>query len=472
MKTFKLNKLVMLLIGFAVFTACVQDDDFDTPDTAVVEPVLDGQTIEISSVAGALAQEQGGSEIDFDDDEARVSYGFDGPIQYLSGYVVSSDEAGNYFEELILQDSPENPTVGVRVLVDVNPLFTRYEPGRKIFVKLNGLVAGISNGVLTVGPQDGDRIGKIPAAVETEFIKRSAELATLVPMPLMISEFTNDKTNLYIQLQDVQFNRNQALGENALSFASEGSDQFDGERILESCASASSTIFSTSTFADFKGLTLPSGRGSMNAVLSKNFFGDTFNIVVNSPTDIMFDSAERCDPDFVECTGASGGGAVFYSENFEGFAGYDAEGWDNINVSGGNRDWIIGSFSGSSYAQITGFNAGEDEIDVYLVTPAIDMDSTTGEELTFEVQANFDNGNILSVLIADDYTGDPTTATWRPLDVSIPSGPTSGFGSFQSVGPVNLDCITGTVNIAFFYEGSDPSATTRYHVDNIEITGN
>ena len=24
----------------------------------------------------------------------------------------------------------------------------------------------------------------------------------------------------------------------------------------------------------------------------------------------------------------------------------------------------------------------------------------------------------------------------------------------------------------FFYEGSDPSATTRYHVDNVIVTGN
>ena len=73
-------------------------------------------------------------------------------------------------------------------------------------------------------------------------------------------------------------------------FASEEFDHFDGERTLESCATASSVIFSTSTFADFKSLTLPSGRGSMNAILTKNFFGDTFNIVVNSPEDINFDS--------------------------------------------------------------------------------------------------------------------------------------------------------------------------------------
>jgi hypothetical protein len=106
------------------------------------------------------------------------------------------------------------------------------------------------------------------------------------------------------------------------------------------------------------------------------------------------------------------------------------------------------------------------------VSPAVDLDATIGEELAFDVQSNFDNGTILSVFVSSDFTGDPTTATWQPLDASIPTGPSGGFGTFQSVGPINISCIEGTVNFAFFYEGSDPSATTRYHVDNIEVTGN
>ena len=109
---------------------------------------------------------------------------------------------------------------------------------------------------------------------------------------------------------------------------------------------------------------------------------------------------------------------------------------------------------------------------MYLITPPIDMDGTTGEELSFDVQTNFDNGNILSVLVSTDFTGDPTTATWSILDATIPSGPPSSFGSFAPVGPINISCLDGMVHFAFFYEGSDPTATTRYHVDNIEITGN
>ena len=106
------------------------------------------------------------------------------------------------------------------------------------------------------------------------------------------------------------------------------------------------------------------------------------------------------------------------------------------------------------------------------MTPAIDLDSTTGEELSFDIESAFDTGTILSVYISTDYAGDPTTATWQILDADVPVGPSSGFGGFESVGPINISCVDGTAVIGFFYEGSDPSATTRYHLDNVIVTGN
>ena len=472
MKTLKINKFILLLVGLVVFNGCVEDDDFNTPNTSVVEPVLDGPEVTINSVAGQLAQEQDNDgSLDYTDEDTVVTFAFNDTNQYMVGYVVSSDEGGNFFEVISIQDKPENPTIGINLLIDVNPLFVRYEVGRNVFVNLNGLAVGMSNGVLTVGALNGNEVDKIPSASENDFILRSAEVATIVPLPLAFSDFSDDKTNLFVELQDVQFNRNQATGDNPLSYASEPSDEFDGERILESCASASTVIFSTSTFSDFKNLTLPSGRGSMRAILTKNFFGEVFNISINTPEDVNFDSEDRCDPDFLECTGPSGGGSAIFEEDFEDFGSFESEGWDNINVSGTSTDWFIDSFN-SFYARISAFNSDNLEADVWLVTPAINMDATTGEELSFDIQSNFDNGTNLSAWVSIDYAGDPTTATWSILDASIPTGPSGGFGSFETVGPINISCIAGNAVFGFFYEGSDPSATTRYHLDNVVVTGN
>ncbi len=459
----------MLLLTLAL-NSCVQDDQFNTPDLSIIEPELGGPIITIDAVAGFLAQEQGGDDLDYSDE--NTTYTFDGTNSYVSGYVISSDEAGNFFEEVLLQDKAEDPSIGIKLLIDVNPLFTRYDTGRKIYVKLDGLSAGITNGVFTIGLLNGLEVDKIPAPLEDVHIVRSAEKVDLVPLPISLNNLEDAMTNLYVSLSDVQFQRGHVLIDNPLTFAAEPTDEFDGERILEDCSNDATVIFSTSTFADFKGIQLPAGRGSISAILTKNFFGESFNIVVNSASDIVFDNTQRCDPDFLSCETASGGGSILNEEDFEEFTGFVAEGWTNVNVGGGTEEWEIGSFSGNAYAQISGFDSGEDAIDVWLVTPAINLDGTSGEELSFDVQTSFNNGNILSVWVTTNFSGDPTTADWTLLDALIPEGSPAGFGTFEPVGPINISCLDGDIHIGLFYNGADPHATTRYHVDNFEVTGN
>jgi len=468
MKTLKYFKLIILIIATSFAVSCVQDDEYDVPQIEDTPPELEGTFVTIGALKQLLLQAQP------DSDEITEVLTIEDDI-YTTGFVISNDEFGNFFEELILQDEKENPTIGVKVLIDVSPLFIFYEFGRKTHIQLKGLTIGMDSGVFTIGDRNGNSLDKISFTQLDDFVVRDIEVAEITPLPINISDFDADKTNLFIRLNDVQFHRSEVLGEGHKTYSAEPGDDFDGERVLESCQSQSATTFSTSTFADFKSVLLPQGRGTLDGILTFNYYGEIFNVVVNSPANINFDNEDRCDPDFFFCTTESGGGDAFYSENFEEFDSiedYVDAGWTNVNVNGGNTVWEIGDYNNSNYAQITGFNSNEDDIDVWLVTPSINMDTTTKEELLFDIQASYDNGTILSVLFSSDFTGDVTTATWEILDASIPVGPSGGFGDFEIVGPINISCIDGNINIAFLYEGSDPSATTRYHVDNIHITGN
>ncbi len=467
MKTLNMNKLIALLLVAFTVAACVQDDEYDVPNVeATPLNIPANQKTTIDAVKAALLQEianNGNQTLTFDTD------------LFMEGYVISNDQTGNFFEELLLQDKPNAPTSGVKVLIDSNPLFSRFEFGRKVFVSLNGLTVGFDSGVLTLGFENAGTVDPISEAKMLDFVLRDSMVAEITPLEIGFENFSDDLTNLYVRLNNVQFNRNQALGDDALTYSGEETDEFDGERILESCATGASTIFSTSTFADFSSVKLAQGRGYIDGILTYDFFGDYYIVSVNSLDDIHLDETNRCDPDVFACDGPSGGGTAFYTQNFEQFNAiedYENAGWTNVNVSGGNTLWVIGNFNNSNYAQISGFNTGESTIETWLVTPAIDMDNTTEEELFMDIQTNFDNGKILSVLFSNNFTGDVTTATWQPLDVTIPSGPADTFGDFETVGPVNISCIEGTMHLAFLYEGSDPNATTRYHIDNIEITGN
>ncbi len=484
MKTLKINKLILLLIGLVVFNSCVEDDDFNTPNTSVVEPTFSDEAIfsQISSVAGELAQAQGNGgdnpTLDYSNENVTYSYSFNETDQYMVGYVVSSDEGGNYFEELIIQDAPENPTIGVKVLVDVNPLFVRYEVGRKVYIKLNGLAVGITNGVLTVGTLNGNEVDKIPSASENDFIIRSTEIATLVPLAMDISDFTNDKTNLLIQLDNVQFQYSEVI-ENSLSYASESFDQFDGERTLQSCLTGASTIFSTSTFADFKSLTLPSGIGSVSAILSRNFEGEAFIVSVNSPEDVNLTGLERCGCGLASTVGSN----TLFEDNFQSQSTNNlisGNGWTNF-IQEGSEGWEAYSSGGSNAslgisARVGSFNSGDDSSIAWLITPPIDLDTQTGETFSFMTSNSFSDGSRMNVFFSNNWDGDTNTiasTTWNPVVDATVVSDEEFFGNWVSSGDVDLDCESGTIHIAFVYTGSgDSDFDGTYELDEIKIQSN
>lgn len=455
MKTIQFNKLWTLLLALVVVTSCVKTDDFDMPNLNIEEPNINPDAIvEISSVAGALAQ------------SSESMYTYNDTDTYMVGYVISNDDGGNFFKQLILQDKPENPTVGIKVLLDESPLHITYEVGRRVYIKLDGLTVGESNGVLALGVRGSVRPERIPYPSISKHVLRSAQVATIVPKPLTIEEFSNANTNLMIRLTDLQFSRSELNK----TFASEPFDEFDGERQLVSCVTNANAVLNTSTFARFKGVRVPSGRGNMDAILVKSFNGADFRLYVNDPSTIYFESEDRCDP--FDCDGPSGGPDTLISEGFENISNLnELSGWINVNTSGGNRIFVLGNFSGNNYAQISAFGSNEDVVEAWLVTPELDFDSFENHLLDLDIEAAHDNGKILTVLITENFTGDVTTTDWQELGVEVPTGPSSGFGGLQSVPSVNVSCFEGNVRIAFRYLGSANGPSTRYHIDNVRITG-
>lgn len=459
MKTIRLLRLFTTLATLIALVSCVQDDDFSVPelDTGFIE--IEGQTVSIHSVAGQVAQAmENGDEI----------FTYEGVDTFIEGYVISSDEGGNFFEEFIIQDLPENPVAGIRVLIDVNPLFTRYEVGRKVFVRLDGLTAGISNGVLSLGIADGNSVGKIPPAMQHEVIVRSNEVVEIIPMPISFSDFSNDTTNLFVSLQNVQFNVDEVIN-NQRTYASESQDQFDGERVLEDCATGGRIILSTSTFSDFKALSLPVGRGTLYGVLTKDFFGDVFNMAINDPNDVVFEEADRCD--LCGLAEEIGEGIVF-ADNLENGLLNDA--WTNFTQEGSEtwEPFTTGDDYGTA-VRIGSFSSGDNSTIAWLITPEIDYNAQEMETLTFETSNSFADASTLTLLYANDWDGDTAnidSAHWRPiLEGTIVSDETF-FQDWVASGTIDLSCLEGTVHIAFKYVGSgDANFDGTYELDNIKI---
>ena len=448
MKKINLNKIAVLLVSLVVLTGCVEDDNFDVPSTieGISEyPNTDAEFNTLSGVLGAFGS-NGNEAYTYEAASETVSE------KYTVGYVVSSDEGGNFYKQLVIQDAPENPTAAIVVQVDKNPLFTQYEFGRKVYVKLNGLTVGESNGVLQLGRLNGDQIDEIASTLVPNHIIRTSEVATIVPKEITISQFSDALESQYIRLNDMQFNSNLVVG-NTTTFASETNDSFDGERLLESCETGSSVILSTSTFSDFKGLPLPANRGSIDGVLTRDYFDDFYTIYINTPEAINFDNDLRCDPLFED-----------------DFSAGNLDKWTPYNVTG-TQEWYYNTFGNpDDSATMSGFSGGAQTNEDWLISLPIDLSNTPSAFLTFQTVKRFD-GNDIEVFYATDYNGgDPTTdGTWVALSPTLDTN-TGSWSSWTDSGSLDLSAAAGgNVFIAFKYTSTSSAAAT-WEIDNVKVS--
>ena len=455
---FKMKKIVVLLI--LILIGCVTTDDFDAPQTQLPANVsIEGTQISLRAVKNNYSEETGDI------------FTFSGD-QYFEAYVVSSDRAGNFYNELILQDRPENPEAGIQILIDENALYQRYNFGRKVFIKLNGLSISKSNGLIQLGKQNRGDLDPITPSEIDEYLVRSEIIEEIIPQQIDIGDFSPVFLCTYVQLDNIQFNRNLFTQTNS-TFAAETYDQFDGFRQIEECGSDDTALLSTSTYADFRSVNLPASSGTILGVLGRDFYDDFYVVQVNSTEDLSFGN-ERCDPEFFNCgNNTEEGETILFEENFAEITNenrLDPLGWANVNINGGEERFVDATSNGNRTLRISAYNTGENPLEAWLVTPPIDLSQTQNEVLSFDIRASYDNGTILQVYISEDFNGDPETANWQLLEANIPMGPSNQNAVIFRNSKIDISCFTAEVYVGFRYQGRDPSRTTTYDIDNIKIT--
>lgn len=449
--------LIMILFS------CVKTDDFALPEAGNKEVIMEGNLTTIAAVKG---------HFNFQNNEI---YTFRNTNAYFEGFVISSDEGGNFYKKLILQDKPSNPTAGIQVLIDDPTLYDTFNFGRKVFIRLDGLSLGFNNGVLQLGMQNRGNIVALPQALIDDHIIRSNDTSNIIPLKIEIEEFQEKYKNLYVRLEDVQFNRNLVRDEHRYTFSAESVDRFDGERQLESCRSGATTNLSTSTYSSFRSLLLPQFSGSIDGVLTRNFYDDYYILVINTPEALNFENGERCDPQYLKCgENITPGVETIFSESFETITTVrmlETRGFTNLNVSGGSKRFEPGTLGGNRHVRITAYNTQEIPLEAWLITPAINLNKSAREVLSFDIRASFDNATILRVFITNSYTGNPLTTSWTLLDANIPVGPSNQNAVEFTRSHIDISCLDGVVHVAFQYLGAAFEKSTTYDIDNVRVTG-
>jgi len=268
-------KVLLFLMLFSLFFGCVKDDNFSTPTVECNEPSLTANTT-IQQVKDMYTF-GGATVIDTD--------------VIIEGYVVSSDKSGNIYKSISIQDKPENPTAAIKISIDESDLYTKYNVGRKIYVKLNGLAVGYSFGSIQIGQAVGTELGRISAFEVSKHIFRSCEVATIIPKKVAISDLNDSMLEMLVELDNVQF-REDEVGQ---SYANPDNTE-TVNRVLQSfdanCNPQGEVIVRNSGFSNFKNQLIPEGKGSVVAIFS-NYYED-YQLYLRDTDDVQLTDA-RCN---------------------------------------------------------------------------------------------------------------------------------------------------------------------------------
>ncbi len=293
----------------------------------------------------------------------------------LEGVVISSDEKGNFYKQIYLQDA----TGSIMLSIDGTSLFNDYKLGQTLHIKLKGLNMDYDSWTevpeIGLGLYDDDgtnKLGRIPATVLPEYLFKNKAPITLVPTALTLdnTSLTLDKVGKLVKIDNAQF-----IDSDTNSTYADAVGQISQNLYIQTCSGTSQIILRTSGYASFAGTAAPKGNGTITAVLTK--YGSDYQLVINSNADVKFTGTR--------CGGNSGTGTGTGTKNDP----YDVE--HAISSNSGTSVWVTGFIVGAF------FNDG----------------SSTHSEFTAPFTVNY------NVYIAASAT---ETNTSNMLMVKLPSG--------------------------------------------------
>lgn len=272
------------MMAALLITGCVHDDIYDDPNLAGYE--CKDLTANMT-IAQVKALKQSGVAYIFPDASA--------PEMIMEGYVSSTDESGNIYKTIYIQDNPENPTHGFTISVDAVSTYTKFPQGSKVYIKLNGLALGTYGGLIQLGVKNAaatgaDAVSRIPeSAVPAHIFRSCTERAKIVPKVLTLAQMTSANDNLLgalIQINNAEFDRTVLCS----VFAPDGTSV---DRRINDGTTSATRVVRNSGFASFANQTLPSGNGTFVGIMSK--FNSTYQMYINKISDLNMNSFPRLD---------------------------------------------------------------------------------------------------------------------------------------------------------------------------------
>ena len=452
-------KLIITTVVLATFSSCVNSDEFGVPNLSN-ECVTIAKTKEVSDITTLATA----TTVPYTASETVVDY--------IEAYVTSSDEGGNFYKSISMMSL--DGLKGFSMPVDNYNLYTEFEPGRKVTIKLDkNRYFNKQHGSTVIGSSYNAGVGRISGVEYKNVILRSCDDVDEISIVknLTIAQAKNDQyLNMLIEFDAVQF-----------TDASVGKKYFDAT--LNSIGGATNheitdqfgnkVIVRVSEFAVFASNAVPSKNGKIRGVMTK--YNSDYQFMIRTLKDVDLTN-DRLDIDLYP---PIVGTALVYDTTLnEPFTSYTTTNQQIFpkyinDAAVGSRYWQVKTFSGNKYIQMSSFG-GTPEANRSLFIVPVNM--TTANTLSFKTKDGFNNGAVLKVYYTTNYVPGTqiSSATLNNITSSftIASGTVTGYATnFTNSGTYTIPAsVTGNGFFVFEYVGNGSGgATTTMQIDDIVI---
>ena len=180
-----MKKILFTILPIALSISCSKMSNFDTPDTAA-----------LTTEQAAKAKAFNGTTISYAALRAKATTSFATYEENdaFEGYVISSDEGGNFYKKVYVQAPDKSGTIAISI--DKKGLYAEYPIGSKVQVRLKGTTVWYASrySLLEVGLGYGKtaggnlKIGHLTPAIYPEVLLLTGEQA---PISQLATTFTN-----------------------------------------------------------------------------------------------------------------------------------------------------------------------------------------------------------------------------------------------------------------------------------------
>ena len=248
----------IIFLSLFLFTAC--EKVFEVPQLYVPRPDIRGNEISIDILKRYFHPNPG----QLDSIRGNI---------IISGIVVSSDQGGNYYKTLTIQDE----TGGIEIKINRTSLYNEYRVGQKVFVKCQGLVIGDYGGMEQLGWIYNNGVGQILSNVLGNYLFRDS-LPGPEPAPIVITNHAQLAPNMVcrlVEFPDAEFATPGTV------FASDSATTNQNLKI-----NGGTVIIRTSSFANFRRNLTPAGKGTVKGVLT--VYRGTYQLMLRTIDDVNF----------------------------------------------------------------------------------------------------------------------------------------------------------------------------------------